>query len=244
MTNSQSNWNVAIKECVANGERLFEDADLLQGFDRHGTALALVILAEEEFSKAFLLYLVQDKALPWTPEVRRSLRNHECKHLLTVLMEYLAPGIDDLQSRLMDQLKDDPEQRLPREVVSAINLYRYDKIGKWESPYSDVLEPDDYDSSTKRISDGHVDRAKQSAIYVNLGRDGTVLTTPLAVRPEEMEREKERCDRLRDLAREIQSGYILLARDYRLLKEILSAVFSPSVTAVADSDDKEGRAQP
>ena len=146
MTDSLPHWNAAIKECVANGERLLEDADFLQGCDRHGTALALVILAEEKFSNAFLVYLVQDKALRWTSEVRRSLRNHECKHLLTVLMDYLAPETDDLQSRLMDQLKHDPEQRLPREVASAINLYRHEKIGKWESPYTDVLEPDDYDS--------------------------------------------------------------------------------------------------
>ena len=62
----------------------------MRDWDRFGTAFALAILAEEEFSKAFLLYLVQDGAIPWTAEVRRAIRNHECKHLLTLLMDHLA----------------------------------------------------------------------------------------------------------------------------------------------------------
>ena len=49
---------------------------------------AIEILAEEGFSKAFLMYLVQDNAVPWTREIRRAIRNHECKHLLSLLMEY------------------------------------------------------------------------------------------------------------------------------------------------------------
>ena len=83
-------YQLAIRACVRNGCALLEDSDHMRDWDRFGTAFALAILAEEEFSKAFLLYLVQDGAIPWTAEVRRAIRNHECKHLLTLLMDHLA----------------------------------------------------------------------------------------------------------------------------------------------------------
>jgi AbiV family abortive infection protein len=47
----------AIRACVANGQRLLEDGEWLRDSDRNPTTLALTILAEEEFAKAFFLYL-------------------------------------------------------------------------------------------------------------------------------------------------------------------------------------------
>ena len=69
-------------------------------WDRFSTALALSILAQEEFAKAFLLQLVMDEALPWLPEVRRSIARHQCKHLLAIVMEWLPPFDSE---RLMEQ---------------------------------------------------------------------------------------------------------------------------------------------
>src|SRR6266478_5000473 len=100
MTEATIDYRDAIKACTINGKGLLEDAELLQDFERYGTALALTILAEEEFAKAFLLYLLQDKAIPSTPEVWRALRDHHCKHLLTIFMEYLHCDAEQFSVRL------------------------------------------------------------------------------------------------------------------------------------------------
>ena len=44
--------------CVENGARLLEDAQYLSDMERYPTAYALLIVAQEEFSKAFMLYLI------------------------------------------------------------------------------------------------------------------------------------------------------------------------------------------
>ncbi|HEY5215196.1 MAG TPA: AbiV family abortive infection protein [Acidobacteriaceae bacterium] len=78
---------------TSNGKLLLEDAKFLFDFDRFSTALSLAVLAQEEFAKAFLLQLVEDDALPWLPEVQRTMARHQCKHLLAIVMEWL-PSID------------------------------------------------------------------------------------------------------------------------------------------------------
>lgn len=240
MKREKKEFELAIHACVENGERLFDDAKFMNDVSRYSTAMALAILAEEEFAKAFLLYLVKDDALPWTTEIRQALRDHKCKHLLAILMEHLSPTEDQLSSRLMEQIDFARESQLPKDVSSAINLLRHEKVGKWKDPYWDVLEPSDYDQETKRISDGSVDRTKQTALYVEIGRDGSVSTRPAAVRPFQVERELERCKRFLDLAREIGAGYVLMAKDYTLLKQILSAVFGPAVTSEPESQTPSG----
>lgn len=88
-----------------NGRKLLEDAKFLFDFDRFSTALALAVLAQEEFAKAFLLQLVADGALPWVREVRQSMARHECKHLLGLVMEWLpawdwdSPDLAELPKR-------------------------------------------------------------------------------------------------------------------------------------------------
>ena len=77
--------------CVKNGKNLLEDAQSMFDFDRFSTALALSVLAQEEFAKAFVLQLVVDDALPWLPEIQRSMARHQCKHLLAIVMEWLPP---------------------------------------------------------------------------------------------------------------------------------------------------------
>jgi len=45
--------------CFDNGDMLFDDARNLADFESFPTAYAISILAQEEFAKAFLLYLIQ-----------------------------------------------------------------------------------------------------------------------------------------------------------------------------------------
>jgi AbiV family abortive infection protein len=86
--------STSVDACVSNGRNLFEDASLLFNWHRFSTALALAVLAQEEFSKAFILQLVSDSALPWIQPVRQSISRHQCKHLLAIVMDWL-PNIDD-----------------------------------------------------------------------------------------------------------------------------------------------------
>ena len=46
------NINSSIDECIQNGKRLMEDAELLQDMDRYPTSYSISILAQEEFAKA------------------------------------------------------------------------------------------------------------------------------------------------------------------------------------------------
>jgi AbiV family abortive infection protein len=213
---------------VPHGKGLFEDAELLRDFDRYGTSLALTILAEEEFAKAFLLYLLQDKAIPSTPEVWRALRDHHCKHLLTVFMEYLHSDAEQFSVRVKAQY--DPKRRLPREVASAVNLFRHERIRRWESPHSKVLERGDYDNETKRLPN-NIDRAKQNAIYVDISPEGKTVTTPVSVTAEQVKLEMEKCSRLRELGMEVEAGYVLLSQDFARLKDSLALVFTPPVVS-------------
>lgn len=79
----------SISATMENGRKLLDDARLLSDWDRFPTAFALAILAQEEFAKSFLLQLVADEALPWLPEVQRSMAWHDCKHLLAIVLEWL-----------------------------------------------------------------------------------------------------------------------------------------------------------
>ena len=81
----------SILATTENGGKLLEDAKLLFDLDRFSTALALAVLAQEELAKAFLLQLVADGALPWVRAVQRSMEQHDCKHLLGVVMVWLPP---------------------------------------------------------------------------------------------------------------------------------------------------------
>lgn len=58
--------------------------------ERFPSAVALAMLAQEEYAKAFMLVLVRDGCLPWTRELRRAARNRECKHLVGVIIERLG----------------------------------------------------------------------------------------------------------------------------------------------------------
>ncbi len=183
--------------------------------------------------------------IPWTPEIRRAIRNHECKHLLTILMDHLAEKGEYWWSQTLDQRITAPEEPLPKRLVAAINLFRHDKVGRFHSPSWDVLEPGDYDSATKRISEGSVDRAKQSAIYVNIASDGTTLTTPRAVSAAQSAAEIERAKRIKEIATDMEHGFVSAFREYAALKKLLAAVFDPTQIAVAlmqkDEDAQQER---
>src|SRR5713226_7444405 len=86
----------AAAACISNGERLLHDAECLRDFEHPaGTPFALATIAQEEFAKAFLLFLVSKGVITWNPLIYRVTRNHTCKQLLGFVMSYLSPDIDE-----------------------------------------------------------------------------------------------------------------------------------------------------
>jgi hypothetical protein len=123
-----------IRVCIENGERLLEESYNLEFLNPPSSRYFLVMIAQEEFAKAFILYLIKEAIVPFTPHVLRAINNHACKQLVGMIMDYMImhwDNIDELNP-LID--KDyDLGDALPNDVGSAMELLRYEKIGRWES---------------------------------------------------------------------------------------------------------------
>jgi AbiV family abortive infection protein len=248
-----------ISACVENGKKLLEDARLLFGWDRYSTALALSVLAQEEFAKAFLLQLVVDDALPWLPEIQRSMARHQSKHLLAIVMEWLPPFDFDLLDEQRRRSTEKHEQKMAW-YKRSMERYRAGNLRPDPNDPEPVEEefqfpPDvatalniyrfeelerlksghpwrDEDWATgkaRKIADGALDRKKQSALYVDVTKTGEVGLHPGRITREEASEAIERAERLSD-------PMICYSDEYRKLKEILPLVFSSLKDAEAGDE--------
>jgi len=143
MNSVAPNLKIVIEACLKNGHRLVEDAELLLDFERHPTAVAVAVLAEEEFAKTFLLVLVSEGVVPWTLEVRRSLYSHECKHLIGVVVEWLGPPWEEQHRRLRAFVPGETAALIPHDVAVAINILRHEKIERMRTGYAFPNPEDD-----------------------------------------------------------------------------------------------------
>lgn len=245
--------------CSENGKRLLEDANTMLGWDRFSTALALAVLAQEEFAKVFLLQLVVDNALPWTSEVQRSMARHQSKHLLAIVMEWIPPF--DFE-RLDEQRKRSVERHEQKMAWYQRRVERY-RAGILQ-PDPDDPEPMEDDihfppdvatalniyrheeierfksgypwrdaewsrGRARKIADGLLDRKKQSALYVDVTKTGEIGLHPGLITRVEAVEAIERADRLSD-------PMIRYSDEYRKLKETLPIVFSTLKDVQADNE--------
>jgi len=242
-------FSQTISACVENGRKLLEDAKSLFESGRFSTALALAVLAQEEFAKAFLLQLVVDDALPWLPEIQRSMARHQAKHLLAIVMEWLPPFDFGL---LAEQRKRNTERHEKKMAWLQRSIERY-RTGNLQPDPNDPepieeefrFPPDvatalniyrfeelerfrsgypwrDAECSTgkaRKIADGALDRKKQSALYVNVTRTEEVGLHPGLITGEEAAEAIARAECLSD-------PFISYSDEYEKLKEILPLVFS------------------
>jgi AbiV family abortive infection protein len=210
--------------CVINGRRLLEDAEMLEYSTPPATAFAIAIIAQEEFAKGFLLVLVAKQIIPWHPLIYRASRDHVCKQLLGIVMEYLNPDTDEFLRRsaewqmqhkelmgLLSMLRDgnilnrEVWQRvkelracidgLPAPVTDAIDILRYKKIERWKSSTRIWSEEPPCDPLAKKTGEGQRDREKQDALYVRLSRSGEVAGSPVSVAPDGAREAMERAKR-------------------------------------------------
>jgi AbiV family abortive infection protein len=236
----------SISTTNANGKRLLEDAKYLFDWDRFPSAYALAVLAQEEFAKGLMLQLVADRAVPWVPAIRQSMAKHESKHLLALVLEWL-PIFEEAHGqfeawlerneawkawheRRMTRLKSgipndpsDPEPkhpdiRFPPEVAKALNIYRHEQIERLRSgtPWTDEEWAD---GIARKIASGAIDRKKQSALYVHIGKTGEV-----GLHPDLLTRD-DAAAAIR-VAERFDEGMWPASDEYRKLTEVLPLLFS------------------
>jgi AbiV family abortive infection protein len=198
-------WTEAISACVANADRILDDAKYLEEWGRFPSARALGILAQEEFAKAYLLKLVDEAAIPMCDEVLRACRDHTCKHLIGLVMAHLFTPIEEWPSRDAQVRDRRADLVLPAHVADALNIFCHEKLRRWRSQNWGWVEEPSYDQKAKKIADGSLDRVKQNALYVGVGRDG-LTSTPHCTPPEAREA-IETAEMLKDVAK----GYDVFA---------------------------------
>jgi len=210
----------AIKSCVLNATRLLDDGVALYEMDRYNSAYMLVVLAQEESAKVFLLNLIDENIIPWTKEIKKALRNHECKHLIGELMFYLNPEFDITLERSKMALSDFKPLPLPKNILDIIDYFRYEKIERWISPRWWWGEDPGYDKNIKQIGEGKIERAKQDATYCSIGIGGGVQAAQVC-----KESLEEQISRARQML-EIADGKLILSfREYKSVRQTFIVVF-------------------
>ena len=204
---SKSALLATIQACVENGERLLEETYDLEFREQPSSRFFLIMIAQEEFAKAFILFLVREDIVLFSPPVLRAINDHACKQLVGMIMDYMIMHWDDVEE-LRAAISNDYDlgDRLPNDVGSAMELLRYEKIGRWESNNWVWAEDPKYDTSALRIAEGRKDRRKQDALYVRVGRDGRVCSTPQTISEDETRDEFERARRYRSFVDSMLDG--------------------------------------
>jgi AbiV family abortive infection protein len=212
---------------IANGKRLLDDAEWLN-YDTHRTsAHFLTLIAQEEYAKAFLLGMVIRRVIPWDRRLLRAARDHACKQLVCIVMDYLHPDDDEFSRRIRKTIDGVYDRELPRKVADAINILRHEKIGRMDNRYWVWDEDPDYDREALAVADGKQDRQKQGLLYVRLASDGGVASTPQLVSKERLLSERERAQRMSAIAEAALDLGGTPGLDYGTVEEIMKAVFTP-----------------
>lgn len=181
-----------LKIVVANAARLFEDAKLSEELERHPTAFGLAVLAQEEYGKAFLVHLAADHQVPWTAELEKATRNHLCKQLVALVLEYVSRK--DFSELLEEPDKFRGASTLPGHVLSAIEIVVHEHVRNWSrAEWSDGAQ---VHPMANRIARGVLDREKQTGFYVHVGWDGCVRRAPWMISGSRCREELARTERV------------------------------------------------
>lgn len=216
----KNKYNKAINDCISNAKSLLDDGKMLHEIDRFNSAYLLVLLAQEESAKAFLLNLINEEIIPWIKEVERSLKDHRCKHLIGELMFYLNPSLDTVLERNKMALKDFKPVPLPKPIVDIIKYYRHEKISRWISPNWWWSDNPEYEKNIKKIGEGKIERKKQNATYCKVTKEGKSHLSK--INKLAVEEQIERTEQMLEIA---DGNLVLSSREYKSIKEGLKIVF-------------------
>lgn len=122
----------AMDACIKNGVRLIDESYDLEFRLQSSSRFFLIMIAQEEFAKAFVLYLVQGAIIPFNRYVLRAMNDHACKQLVGMIMDYVIMHWENTEE-LEAAIRKDVElgDWLPDDVASAMELLRYEKIQRW-----------------------------------------------------------------------------------------------------------------
>ncbi|WP_436109667.1 hypothetical protein [Neorhizobium tomejilense] len=186
----------SIKACIANCDRLLEETYDIEFRRPSSTRMFISMIAQEEAAKAFILFLVKEDIMPFTLAVRRAIKDHTAKQLVGVLMDYMImhwDNIAELDAAIEVDIANG--ENLPSDVSTAVELLCYEKIGKWMGHTWAWVEDPEYDRLVEKIAEGHIDRRKQDALYVRVGRTGQIASTPAVISHDETMAEFARASR-------------------------------------------------
>lgn len=191
-----ANLENGILASLDNGDRLVEDAQSMFDWQRFPSAYALAVLAQEEYAKALLLSLAKAGAVPWSTNVRHALHDHVCKQLLSIILDYLSPDIDEFCRRHDFSRLSEKRPIFPSDVLDAIHVICHERIPRergrwWLGPSERPL-----DDRVKAIAQGRLDGQKQDAIYVRIGKAGDLLSQPAQVSADAAKSEFELAQRV------------------------------------------------
>ncbi len=149
-------------ECYENGCGLLLDAETLHRASRWSTAVALAVLAEEEFSKAFILRVCSRQGR-WDSTIHGAMRKHSDKQAVSQAMR-----------AFLDHL-----------IRNALRVEELNRFGLTRSRPDMLLSRQYLDpilhSARQSLAQPHRDRLKQDALYVNIDKDGRAISTPKKV---------------------------------------------------------------
>lgn len=203
-----------------------DDAEFLEFQEPAATSFFLSIIAQEEFAKAFLLLLVRDEIIPWNQKLLWAAKDHKCKQLLCLVMDYLNPEYDEFKVRcdavvLYHQL---PE--FPSVIADAIHILRYEKIGRWVSKNWVWAEEPQWDREALAVAEGKRDRVKQDALYVRLGADCSVASTPKPITRDMYTIEQEKAARFKSLVSSMNAEKGYRGLDHEKVEEMFRVLFT------------------
>lgn len=187
---------LTIKACLWNADRLLNESYNLEFCEPSSSRYFLVMTAQEELAKAFVFYLIREATVPFSASMLRAINDHSCKHLVGVIMDYMIMHWEEVEE-MQELVRKDHAlgDRLPEDVRSAMELLRYEKVGRWEGTRGRSPPGSNYESSARRIAGGKKDVRKQDSLYIRVGRDGRVCSTPDTISEAETETEFERANR-------------------------------------------------
>lgn len=190
--------------CLNNGIRLLDESYDLEFRKPASTQLFLIMIAQEEFAKAFVCFLVQAKILPLNRGVHRAINDHVCKQLIGFVMDYIImswDSIEELEAAI--KLDSNAVGLLPNCVGSAVEIFAYEKISRWVLNNWNWADSPNYDRTVLSIAEGKRDRKKQDSLYVRIDKNGRVCSSPDMILPDCVEKELDRAGRYKSLVREL-----------------------------------------
>jgi len=188
------------EKCFANGTRLMDETYDLEFRDVSATRVYMAMIAQEESAKAFMLLLVRDDVVPFSRPVLRAMNDYSCKQLVGMIMDYVIMHWDELdEMEAMIAAEVELGDRFPDDVGSALEMLRYEKIGRWESGVWCYADDPNYDRGAQDVADGKRDRLKQDALYVRIGKDGQAISVPDRISLTETKVEEDRAVRYKGL---------------------------------------------